>query len=216
MAMRMYRRRRRIRRRRGPAVLGALLLFLVLAAAGFAADDGGHDHGTAAEGATPTAEEQAAADQFVADVTQAAARFEEFAVAKDEGYFRITPEIFAAHYVNPIYASDDVYLDPEKPEALVYLKTRDGERHLLGVMFLAPIGEGPTPGGSLTHWHAHEGMCVGPTGVGEQDAAGACSPGLFPIRTEMLHVWTFGHPDGPLAEELGRDGLIAAYRTFGR
>jgi hypothetical protein len=29
-----------------------------------------------------------------------------------------------------------------------------------------------------------------------------------------MHVWTFDHPRGPLAEELGRDGLIAAYREF--
>lgn len=201
------------------AALGGLALLIAFSLSGLAAAQEDHEHADdhgSDPAATPTAEEQAAADQLVADVFAAAARFEDFAVAQDEGYIRITPELFAAHYVNPFYASDDVYLDPEKPEALVYLKTRDGERHLLGFMFLAPIGEGPAPGGPLTHWHAHEGMCVGPTGGGKQDAAGACPPGLFPVRTEMMHVWTFGHPAGPFAEKLGRDGLIAAYETFGR
>ena len=182
---------------------------------GHAHDGQGHDHDTL--NSTPTAEERTAADELVAATLAAAVRFEDFAVAEAEGYVQVTPRIAGrgpAHYVNPAYANDGVYLDPEHPESLIYLRTRDGSVYLLGVMYLAPAGEGPTPGGPLTHWHGHEGLCTGPNGVGRQDETGACPPGQFPIRQEMMHVWTFDHPDGPLAEQLGRDGLIAAYRQF--
>ena len=179
--------------------------------------DGDHGHGHDGPSATPTAEEQVAADDLVAATRAAAVRFEDFAVAEAEGYVRVTPFLAGrgpAHYVNPAYANDGVYLDPEHPESLIYLRTKDGAMYLLGVMYLAPEGEGPTPGGPLTHWHGHEGFCTGPNGIARQDETGACPPGQFPIRQEMMHIWTFDHPGGPLAEELGRDGLVAAYRQF--
>lgn len=187
-----------------------------------ATDDGhghedGHGHDHDAPTATPTAQEQAATDQLVAETQAAAVRFADFAVAEAEGYARVTPHLAGrgpAHYVNPAYAGDDVYLDPERPESLIYLRTKDGAMHLLGVMYLATTGEGPTPGGPLTYWHGHEGLCTGPNGFARQDETGTCPPGQFPIKQEMMHLWVFDHPDGPLAEELGRKGLFAAYRQF--
>lgn len=181
------------------------------------ADDEGHDYD--APSATPTAAEQAAAGQFVAETLAAAARFEDFAVAEAEGFVRVTPYHVRgggpAHFVNPIDAVDDVYLDPNEPESLVYLRAPDGSMHLLGVMFLAPIGEGPTPGGPLTRWHDHEGMCFGPNSPARpQDETGACPSGQAPIRSEMMHVWTFEHPDGSLAEHLDRAAIVAAYEQF--
>ena len=93
-----------------------------------------------------------------------------------------TPVIPATGRADPAYASDGLYLDPEHPESLIYLRTKDGVMYLLGVMYLAPAGEGPTPGGPLTHWHGHDGFCTGPNGVSRQDETGACPPGQFPIR----------------------------------
>lgn len=233
-------------RRLALVLLAAVVLLLALATANVAASSGlstvvrsdgnDHDHGATADesaedhgdghehdhdapSAPPTAEERAAADEFVAETLAASARFADFAVDEAEGFVRVTPYHVRgggpAHFLNPAYAVDDVYLDPNEPESLVYLRAPDGSMHLLGVMFIAPIGDGPTPGGPLTRWHEHQGMCFGPNSPTQpHDESGACPPGQAPIRSEMMHVWTFAHPDGPLAEHLDREAIIAAYRQY--
>lgn len=181
------------------------------------ADEHEHDHGADAA-ATPTAEERVAADQLVVDTVASTARFVDFAVAEAEGYIQVTPDgpgpVGAAHFVSPAHVADRDYLAPERPESLVYLRTREGEFVLIGAMFLAPAGEGPRPGGPLTDWHSHPGACIaipGPTpGIAMEDAAGRCPAGFIPIVNEMMHLWLFDNPDGPFAHELGIEGLRAA------
>jgi hypothetical protein len=43
---------------------------------------------------------------------------------------------------------------------------------------------------------------------------GAYPLNQFPVTQEVLHDWVFDHRCGALAEDLRRDGLVAAYREF--
>jgi hypothetical protein len=109
------------------------------------------------------------------------------------------------HYINEEYVEDGRVLDPEHPEALVYTKTDNGEMKLLGVMYVAPRGEGPTDGGELTRWHTHDALCMG-----YEDGSAiislkllGCPADASPVSgIEMMHVWLFDNPDGPLAPHL--------------
>ena len=167
---------------------------------------GGHDE-HAGDGPTraPTAEEQAAADSLVAMTKRATARFADIRAAEADGFVQITPFSFygvrVAHYGNPAYLADGRVLDPERPENLVYLKHDDGRLELLGVMYLAPIGQGPAVGGPLTQWHVHDDLCTStrPVAVVPILPTGTCPEGTSPIGYEMLHVWTVEHPDGPFS-----------------
>ena len=170
--------------------------------------NGGHD-GHEAEMREPTADEQAAADALVAAVEAGVARLADPEVTVAEGYRQATPFVFydlrAAHFVNVGYASDGQLLDPERPESLMYLKTDTGELELIGVMFIAPMGEGPAPGGPIMAWHGHSDPCSGNAGVVAMSPGGTCPAGTLAIDFEMLHVWMIDNPDGPYADSTGAD-----------
>lgn len=176
----------------------------------------GHGHGTLpATAATP--EQRAAAARLLEDVKAGIARFHEIAVAEAAGYRRSTPFRFGAwgpaHYANDAYGRDGHYLDPARPRALVYFRMTDGKIVLLGAMFVAPKGLGPRPGGALTDWHVHDNLCLTATGtVALATGPGQCPPGSFFVGAaiEMMHVWTFDHPDGPFAHTLTPAALRAA------
>lgn len=124
------------------------------------------------------------------------------------------------HYVNKEYVFDGETLNLEKPEVLMYYKTRDGE-HLMGIMFLA-IGErGPQIAGPLSEWHYHidRKMCYeqGVLPVDRITDDGECGSGFQNIRSpEMLHVWFFDHPDGRFATTmwLAEDQLNAGIKQI--
>jgi len=111
------------------------------------------------------------------------------------------------HFVNIDYVYDGETLNPEKPEVLMYYKTKEGD-FLMGIMFLA-IGErGPQVAGPLTKWHYHidRRMCYerGVLPIGGVDENGACAAGFTNVRSpEMLHVWFFDHPMGEFATTMG-------------
>ena len=206
---------------RAAAVLVAALL-LVLLGRPVLADEGatdGHDHAAdeshtghgeaaiAPEGhpaREPTAAERAAADVLVTAVRLGTGRFADADVALAEGYVQGTPYAFyglrAAHFHNEAYSQDGKFLDPERPEDLMYIKTDDGELELIGVMFIAPPGEGPRVGGPLTAWHTHDDLCGGEEGVIAKYPDGTCPAGTYPIEFEMLHVWLIDVPGGPFAD----------------
>jgi hypothetical protein len=98
------------------------------------------------------------------------------------------------HLVNPSLAtSTSDLLDPSKPQSLVYAALPDGSQVLSGVLFTAPIGLGPCPGGSSTLWHYHH-------------------PGA---TREMIHVWLFDNPTGPFSTGIGgKAGLAIAQREL--
>ncbi len=171
-----------------------------------ATEPSGHDHhhGHSSDERAPTATEQAAADRLVQATQAASARFADVAAAEAAGYHIVTPFSFygarAAHFFNPAYALDGRLLDAQRPESLVYLKRDDGQLVLLGVMFVAPIGQGPAVGGPLTMWHTHDDLCAHPAGPVPSLPAGGCPDGARPLGFEMLHVWLVDHPEGPFAD----------------
>ncbi len=150
-----------------------------------------HMHQRPASTAPATIEQQANAARLFEEVKTGIARFARVDAALAEGYqgkaFRFG-DWGPAHFRNRVHVRDGAVLNAARPEGLVYLKLQDGRTVLLGAFFIAPRGQGPQPGGPITEWHQHN----------EQGA------------TEMMHVWTFGHPDGPFGRSLTREALRAA------
>jgi hypothetical protein len=149
-----------------------------------------HDH-SAMYDCHPTADEQAAADQLVADTKASLAKYARVERAMVDTYqpFGGPDDHRSQHYVNDAYRRDPAVLDTDHVESLVYGWT---ERHglvLIGAMYMMPRAgmSGPEIGGCLTQWHIHE------AGHGDFGEAGELP--------EMLHVWTVDMPGGPFAQE---------------
>ncbi len=213
--------------RRGAAVLAIAVLVglsvMTFAAATSGQGSPGHDHGSAAGAAT--SEQKAIAARLLEDVRAGIARFADLRVAQADGYRQTTPYRFGqwgpAHFNNFAYNRDGRWLDPARPEALVYMKMPDGHVTLIGAMFLAPKGQGPHPAGPLVEWHVHDNLCLTSTGtVALATGPGQCPAGSFFVgeAVEMMHVWIFDNPDGAFAHSLTAAGVRAAaqYATYHR
>jgi hypothetical protein len=142
---------------------------------------------------TPTASQEAAANQLVAETTATLSKYASLSAATAAGYTPATnPGGYLVHYANWGIAKTDGF-DPSKPAFLMYANTVDGPK-LLGAMYLgpAPCTPGPDIGGSLTQWHAHDDLCLsGGQVVGRTSATGSCAAGVHNTNTYfMLHVWT--------------------------
>jgi hypothetical protein len=149
-----------------------------------------------------------AADKLVDDAFDIALRNGWFGKEKglSDGYEKMFGD--PVHFVNIEYVFDGETLNPEKPEVLMYYKTKEGD-FLMGIMFLA-IGErGPQVAGPLSRWHYHidRRMCYerGVLPVDRiKEEGGSCETGAPNIRSpEMLHVWFFDHPEGKFATTMG-------------
>ena len=144
----------------------------------------------------PTPAERAAAADLVTAARVALSRYADPAVAAADGYRVNGLAGIDFHAANPANENDDRVLDPAHPETLVYAVAPDGRPVLMGAMFLMPkIGTpGPTIGGPLTVWHAHEHVCFSltPPGLaGLLSPLGMCPLGTIdmPITAEMIHIW---------------------------
>jgi len=105
-------------------------------------------------------------------------------------------------------------------ESLVYAFPPGHEPLLLGAMYMMEkVGDlGPLIGGSLTHWHAHDDLCIDP--VREINVArqpnGSCPPGsAVTVTPEMLHVWVIDYPAGPFGELDAAGAREAILRAIG-
>ena len=144
----------------------------------------------------PTPAERAAANDLILRARKALARYADLSVAAADGYNVKGIYGIDFHAQNPANENDGRILDVAHPETLVYAVAPNGQPVLMGAMFLMPkIGEpGPTIGGPLTVWHAHQHVCVSLTPPG---LAGLLSPlGMCPVGTidlaltaEMIHIW---------------------------
>jgi hypothetical protein len=175
-----------------------------------------------------TPAQRAAADQLAQQVKADTARFADFSAAQAAGYRQVTAYPLKspqgaygpAHFLNTTYAAalaGGNYLDTVRPPELVYFRMPDGTMLLLGAMFLAPVGQGPQPGGALTAWHVHDNLCLDAGGIySVENAAGQCPAGSHHVADnyEMMHVWTFDDPDGPFAHDLTRADYLAAIRQL--
>ena len=102
---------------------------------------------------------------------------------------------------------DDVILDPERPEWLVYHDSPDGKVLMAFMFFTRELeDEGPTPAGPLAlwHWHPYDKVRCAIGGiwtVGAADDDGKCTEGDPVTKTpEMFHVWFVDHPLGRYTE----------------
>ena len=143
-----------------------------------------------------TAGERRAVAQFVVTARAALGRYADPAVAAADGYRVDGMRGIDFHAPNPSYEKDGHVFDPERPETLVYALAPDGRPVLMGALFLMPeLGQaGPTIGGPLTVWHAHEQICfslVPPTLAGLVSPFGMCPLGSIavPLSGEMIHLW---------------------------
>lgn len=179
------------------------------------ADDGPHTDPVPYDPAMPidlsgtpgvTPAQQAEAENLVAVTLLRLPQWADSAVAEAAG-FRTIGDGFTGHehFINEAFLDDDVTLDPDRPESLVY-DTTGGSRRLVAAMYMlkrgTPLDEVPGFGGDLVQWHTHENLCYSPDGYvqGVTDAQGNCKPGqVKPVPTPMVHVWIEPHRCGPFA-----------------
>jgi hypothetical protein len=154
--------------------------------------------------APPTENHISAARSLVEAAYQAAAanRWFDFEVGSRDGFRR--PAGDPTHFSNIDFILDDGWLDPNRPEFLMYYQTATGPK-LAGMMFLArsPDEQGPQVSGQLTLWHYH--LWSEPTCLLHGLLVTTGAPCIAPnevtaqISPEMLHVWLVDHPGGAFA-----------------
>ena len=178
--------------------------------AGLAHPDALHAHAGAVlqpVGDVVTPDQRDAAARLLAQTRADITQYQDPAVAIAAGYkpgpgSDIDPLV---HFENK--ANAHAVLDPAHPQALVYIRTPHGLK-LAGAMFQMPrVGQwGPDPGGALTQWHQHEGICFSPFGIEFSFATPfwTCPIGSTNITTPpMLHVWIIDNgKNGPFSADL--------------
>ena len=147
--------------------------------------------------ATPT--QRAAARRLLTDIRAAAARWPTLAAARAAGFDTHTVRrrigdrtVHFLHAENHRFSHDLHYLDPRRPEALIYANLPGRRLVLVGFMFAMPRGmKGPTPGGPVTRWHTHTVCAAGNArGLTTPGRDGSCPPGTKAREgSEMMHVW---------------------------
>ena len=157
-----------------------------------------------------TEEQQAAAENIVAENVMRLPKWADYKVAEAFGFHSIGDgRTGTEHFVNWASIDDDVWLDPDHTESLVYEPQPDGTRKLVAAMYMLPrsmaLEDVPDIGGSLMQWHIHDNLCyttdpVAPTVGGLTDGQGNCPAHLQKFEpAAMIHVWITPHPCGPFA-----------------
>ena len=171
-------------------------------------------------GVTP--QQQAAAENLIAVTLVDLPQWSDYRVAEAAGFKSIGDGATGhEHFVQWDWIDDDVLLDPDFPESLVYEPQLDGSKKLVSAMYMAPtsvaLEDVPNLGGALTQWHIHNNLCYSnfpdhPRVAGVTSPNGTCPVGLVnPPPAPMIHVWIVPQPCGPFAalEGVGA-GQIAA------
>ena len=174
-------------------------------------------------GVTP--QQQAAAENLVALNVVRLPQWSDYKVAEAAGYHSIGDGLTGfEHFIKWDLINDDVSLDPDQPESLVYQPQPDGSKKLVSAMYFLPdtvaLTDVPDIGGALMQWHIHDNLCftddpVAPLVRGVVDSSGNCPAPLTKMRpAPMIHVWIVPHRCGPFAalEGLGA-GQIADGET---
>ncbi|HEY7626937.1 MAG TPA: hypothetical protein VH761_07710, partial [Ilumatobacteraceae bacterium] len=159
-------------------------------------------------GVTP--EQQAAAENLVALNVVRLPQWADYRVAEAAGFHSIGDGATGfEHYIKWDTINDDVALDPDHPESLVYEHQPDGSKKLVSAMYFLPdtvaLADVPDIGGALMQWHIHDNLCftddpVAPQVRGLTDANGNCAAPLVKFRpAPMIHVWITPNKCGPFA-----------------
>ncbi|MDH3755277.1 MAG: hypothetical protein OEU32_15515 [Acidimicrobiia bacterium] len=203
------------------------------AADGQRADQCGHDHGgeqdtgsgTGAAVTTPydptmpidlsgvdgvTPQQQAFAENLVAATIRDLPQWNDLDVVEAAGFRSIGDGGTGhEHYIQWDWIDDDIVLDPDYPESLVFEPQPDGSKELVSAMFMmptaTPLEDVPDWGGQLMQWHVHGDLCftddpVAPQVAGLKPIGTACAPPLRDVAlAPMIHVWIRPHECGPFA-----------------
>jgi len=159
-------------------------------------------------GVTP--EQQARAEKVIADTLRILPKWSTTAAAEADGYTSIGDAgTGSEHFIKQSLIPDDVILDPNAPESLVYTVKGD-QKTLAGAMFIASARPTDDPSltswaGPLMTWHNHGNLCWDrvngkSTVVGLTDANGKCARGLNTGgENPMVHVWITANACGPFS-----------------
>ncbi len=160
------------------------------------------------DGVTP--EQQAAAENLVAVNIVRLPQWADYHTAEAAGYKSIGDGLTGfEHFIKWDSINDDVALDPDHPESLVYVPQPDGSKQLVSAMYMLPdtvaLADVPDIGGKLMQWHIHDNLCftadpVAPQVAGITSADGTCRAGLTKLPTApMIHVWITPNKCGPFS-----------------
>jgi hypothetical protein len=160
------------------------------------------------DGVSP--EQQAFAENLVAVNIVRLPQWADPAVAEAAGFHSIgDADSGHEHYVQWEWIDDDVWLDPDAPESLVYEPQPDGTKKLVSAMYMLPhdvaLEDVPDLGGPLMQWHVHDDLCltddpVAPQVEGLTRPDGTCRPPNVKLQEwAMIHVWIVPHECGPFA-----------------
>ena len=187
----------------------------------------GHDHAATADAALPkpydptlpidlsgtpgvTPQQQAAAENLIAINLVRLPKWSNYRDAELFGFRSIGDAGTGhEHFIQWDWINDDVTLDPDQPESLVYEPQPDGSKKLVAAMYMLPntvaLEDVPDIGGDLMQWHIHGDLCytndpVQPRVAGLTGPDGSCAKGLVKHDpAPMIHVWITPHPCGPFA-----------------
>jgi hypothetical protein len=159
-------------------------------------------------GVTP--EQQAAAENLIAVTLVRLPQWADYRDAEAAGFHSIGDALTGhEHYINWDWINDDVILDPDRPESLVFEPQPDGSKKLVSAMYMlsdnVALADVPDIGGALMQWHIHDNLCftndpVAPKVAGVTSGDGTCRPGLVKFLSfPMIHVWITAHKCGPFA-----------------
>ena len=157
----------------------------------------------------PTDAQRKAAEAWIRAGHEAARRngWFDYEKATDAGFRLIFQD--KTHYANEEFFLDDVQLDPNRPEVLMYYNTAKGQK-LAGYMFYVENrgDRGVQRSGPLSVWHYHwwpKTFCMlkGLLPVGIPDESGRCERGQpHDTSPEMIHLWLIEHPQGRFATNM--------------
>lgn len=158
-------------------------------------------------------QQQARAENLLSVTVTRLPKFADPAVAEANGFRSIRDGATGVeHYLNRANIEDDVMLDPDRPESLVYDTTVTPKR-LVAAMYMATPGTTletvPDIGGPLTQWHIHNNLCFNDRGqvAGLTQGDGSCRPPLVKgAEIPMIHVWIVPRPCGPFSALEGIGG----------
>jgi hypothetical protein len=157
-----------------------------------------------------TAAEQARATSLLRRTILTITKWDDVNVAIKDGFHSIGDGITGdEHFLHWDWINDNDFLDPNKPEALVYHVNPDGTKTLEAAMYILPnkynFTNLPDIGGPLTQFHIHNNLCftndpVAPRVAGLTNGEGGCNPPLVQFHPNpMVHVWIRNNPCGPFA-----------------
>lgn len=158
-------------------------------------------------GVTP--QQQAAAENLIAVTLVRLPQWSDYKVAEAAGFRSIGDGLTGhEHFINWEWIDDDIVLDPDRPESLVYEPQPDGSKKLVSAMYMlqpsVALEDVPDIGGALMQWHIHDNLCFskgeGPRVAGVTSVGGTCPEGLQKLQpAPMIHVWITPHKCGPFA-----------------